>query len=198
MLDSAEAGPLDKLQRARVDLLRGRIASASSFGIGAAQLLKAAQQLELLDVDLARQTYLEAWAAAAVEGELASAGTLRDISRAVRSAPPPAHEPLASDLLLDGLAQLVAEGLGPAAPTLRKAVSAFRDDEKVLQFGGMAARAAATLWDVAGWDAIITRQLQLARDAGALAQLATALQGKGIVRHLERRLQRGGLGGRRG
>ena len=106
---------------------------------------------------------------------------MRDISRAVCAAPPPAHEPLASDLLLDGLAQLVAEGLGPAAPTLRKAVSAFRDDEKVLQFGGMAARAAATLWDVDGWDAVITRQMQLARDTGALAQLATALQGKGIV-----------------
>jgi hypothetical protein len=166
LLATAEAGPLDELQRARLDLLRGRIASASSFGIGAAQLLKAAVQLELLDVDLARQTYLEAWGAAAAAGELASAGTLRDISRAVCAAPPPAHEPFASDLLLDGLAQLVAEGFGPAAPTLRKAVSAFRDDEKVLQFGGMAARAAATLWDVVGWDAVITRQLQLARDTG--------------------------------
>src|SRR6476646_3250866 len=114
-------------------------------------------------------------------GELASAGTLRDVSRAVRAAPPPAHEPLASDLLLDGLAQLVAEGLGPAAPTLRKAVSAFRDDEKVLQFGAMATTAAAALCDADGWDAVITRQVQLARDAGALAQLATALQGKGIV-----------------
>ena len=181
VLATAEAGPLDELQRARVDLLRGRIASASSFGIGAAQLLKAARELEPLDVDLARQTYLEAWVAAAAAGELATAGTLRDISLAVCAAPPPAHEPLASDLLLNGLAQLVAEGLGPAAPTLRKAVSAFRDDEKVLQFGGMAARAAATLWDVVSWDAVITRQVQLARDAGALAQLATALQGKGIV-----------------
>ena len=57
----------------------------------------------------------------------------------------------------------------------------FRDDEKVLQFGAMAATAAAALWDVESWDAVSTRQLQLARDAGALAQLATALQGKGIV-----------------
>src|SRR3954451_12954019 len=45
VLDSAEAARLDKLQRARVDLLRGRIASASSFGTGAAQLLQAARQL---------------------------------------------------------------------------------------------------------------------------------------------------------
>src|SRR3954447_477044 len=182
VLDTADAGPLDKLQRARVDLLRGRIASASSFGIGAAQLLQAARQLEPLDIDLARQTYLEALGAALAAGELASAGTLRDVSRGACAAPAPAHERLAPDLLLDGLAQLFAEGFGPAAPSLRKAVSAFRDDdEKVLQFGGWAAWAAATLWDVVSWDAVITRQLQLARDAGALAQLATALQGKGIV-----------------
>jgi DNA-binding CsgD family transcriptional regulator len=181
VLDTAEVGHVDKLQRARVDLLRARIASSSSFGIGATQLLKAAEQLELLDVDLARETYLEAWGTALAAGELASAGTLRDVSRAIRSAPPPAHEPLGSDLLLDGLAQLIAEGLGPAAPTLRKAVSAFRDDDKVLQFGSMAATAAAALWDLESWDAVSTRQLELARDAGALAQLATALQGKGIV-----------------
>ena len=181
VLVAAEAGPLDELQCARVELLRGRIASASSFGSAAAQLLQAAGRLEQLDVDLARETYLEAWGTALAAGELAGAGTLRDVSRAVRSAPPPAHEPLASDLLLDGLAQLVAEGLGPAAPALRKAVSAFRDDEQVLHFGAMAATAAAALWDLDGWDAVITRQLQLARDSGALAQLATALQGKGIV-----------------
>jgi DNA-binding CsgD family transcriptional regulator len=181
VLATAEAAPLDEFQRARVDLLRGRTASASTFGSAAAQLLKAARQLEPLDVDLARETYLDAWGTAMAAGELARAGTLREVSRAVRSAPPPEHEPLPSDLLLDGLAQVVAEGLAAAAPTLRKGVGAFRDDEKVLQFGAMAATAAAALWDMESWDAVITRQLQLARDAGALAQLATALQGKGIA-----------------
>src|SRR2546421_586742 len=117
VLDTAEAGPLDEFQRARLDLLRGRIASSSSFGIGATQLLKAARQLEPLDVDLARETYLEAWGAATAAGELDSAGTLREVSRAVRSAPPPAHEPLASDLLLDGLARLVAEAEALTAAT---------------------------------------------------------------------------------
>jgi DNA-binding CsgD family transcriptional regulator len=181
VLATAEAAPLDEFQRARVDLLRGRTASASTFGSAAAQLLKAARQLEPLDVDLARETYLDAWGTAMAAGELARAGTLREVSRAVRSAPPPEHEPLPSDLLLDGLAQVVAEGLAAAAPTLRKGVGAFRDDEKVLQFGAMAATAAAALWDMESWDVVITRQLQLARDAGALAQLATALQGKGIA-----------------
>jgi DNA-binding CsgD family transcriptional regulator len=181
VLTTAETGALDELQRARVDLLRARIAAASSFGTAEDQLLRAAKQLEPLDADLARMTYLEAWGTALAAGELARAGTLRDVSRAVRSAPRPLHEPLSSDLLLDGLAQLIVEGLGPAAPTLRKAVSAFRDDELVLQLGAMAATAAAALWDMEGFHAVITRQLQLAREAGALALLATALQGAGIV-----------------
>lgn len=180
-LATAEAGALNELQRARIDLLRARIASASSFGAAAAQLLGAARQLEPLDLDLARATYLEAWGTALAAGELAHDGTLRDVSRAVRSAPPLPHEPHPSDLLLDGLAQLIAEGLAPAALTLREAVSAFRDDELVLQWGAMAATAAAAVWDMEGFHAVITRQLQLARDAGALALLATALQGAGIV-----------------
>ena len=181
MLATAEAGTLDELQRARINLLRARIASASSFGTAAAQLLDAARELEPLDPDLARATYLEAWGTALAAGELARAGTLLEVSRAVRSAPPPPHEPYPSDLLVDGLAQLITGGLAPAAPTLREAVTAFRDDELVLQWGAMAATAAAALWDMESFHAVITRQLELARDAGALALLATALQGAGIV-----------------
>ena len=181
VLTTAEAGTLDELQRARLNLLRARIASASSFGAAATQLLDAARELEPLDVDIARATYLEAWGTALAAGELARAGTLREVSRAALAAPPPPHDPEPPDLLLDGLAQLIAEGPGAAAPTLREAVSAFRDDERVLQWGAMAATAAAALWDMESFDEVITRQLQLTRDAGALALLATALQGAGIV-----------------
>jgi DNA-binding CsgD family transcriptional regulator len=181
VLTTVEGVPLDLLQRARTHLLRGRIASASSFGSAAAGLLQAAKELEPLDVDLARETYLDAWGAALAAGELATAGTLREISNAARAAPLPAHEPLASDLLLDGLGRLVAEGLAPAAPALQKAVSAFRDDDLVLRYGAVAATAAAALWDMEGFRAIIARQVELSRDAGALALLATALQGAGIV-----------------
>jgi DNA-binding CsgD family transcriptional regulator len=180
-LHTAETAPLHEIERARIHLLRGRIGSASSFGGAATELLKAAKELEPLDVDLARETYLDAWGAALAAGELASAGTLREVSRAAREAPPPAHEPYPSDLLLDGLTQLVTDGLAVAAPMLREAVSAFRDDERVLQWGAMAGTAAAALWDMEGFDAVIGRQLQLARDAGALALLTTALQGAGIV-----------------
>ena len=51
--------------RARVDLLRGQVAFASGLGSDAPPLLlKAARRLELLDLGLARETYLDAWGAA--------------------------------------------------------------------------------------------------------------------------------------
>ena len=72
LLATAETGPLDELQSARVDLLRGQIAFASGPGADApALLLKAAKRLEPLNLDLARQTYLNAWVAAPLAGRLA-------------------------------------------------------------------------------------------------------------------------------
>src|ERR687895_661921 len=104
LLATAEAGVLDELQRARVELLRGQIASASSARSEApGQLLRAAKRLEPLEVNLARETYLDAWGAALFAGRLASGGDLLDVSRAARSAPRPPGPPHASDLLLDGL-----------------------------------------------------------------------------------------------
>ena len=91
LLAAAEAGTLDELQRARLDLLRGQIAFAASVGSGAPPLLlKAAKRLEQLDVRLARETYLDAWGAALFAGDLATDGDLLDVSRAAMAAPPPA------------------------------------------------------------------------------------------------------------
>ncbi|HKI21794.1 MAG TPA: LuxR C-terminal-related transcriptional regulator, partial [Gaiellaceae bacterium] len=45
----------------------------------------------------------------------------------------------------------------------------------------LASTAAVTLWDFDSWDAVITRQMELTRDAGALAPLSIALNGEGIV-----------------
>ena len=186
LLATAEAGELDELERARVELLRGQIASASSAGSEApGQLLRAAKRLEPLDASLARETYLDACGAALFAGPLASGGNLLDVSRAARSAPRPPHAPHAADLLLDGLAVLMTEGRAAAAPLLKQGVSAFLREEipveKGLQWGVLASTAAVTLWDFDSWDAVITRQMELTRDAGALAPLSIALNGEGIV-----------------
>jgi DNA-binding CsgD family transcriptional regulator len=179
----AEAGLLDELQSARADLLRGEIVFASGLGNDAPPLLlKAAERLEPLNVDLARETYLTAWIAALFAGRLAGSGDLLEVSRAARTLPP-AAEPRPVDLVLDGLALLVADGPAVAAPTLRQAVSVFTGAgltvEDGLRWGWMAQGAASALWDDDAWHVMLVRQLQLARDAGALERLPLLLASLG-------------------
>ncbi|MBV9594477.1 MAG: AAA family ATPase, partial [Actinobacteria bacterium] len=81
LVAAAEAGALEELQMAQVDLLRGGIAFASSMGRAAPPLLlKAARRLERLDADLAREIYLDAWGAALFAGRLASGADLLEVS----------------------------------------------------------------------------------------------------------------------
>ena len=176
LLGTAEAGPLDDLQRAWADLLRGQIAFSSSRGSDAPPLLlKAARQLEPLDPRLARETYLDALAAAISAGRLALGGGVREVAEAARSAPPSPGPAGGPDLLLDGLALLVTEGYPAGAPVLRRAVSAFRGTDvsrdEELRWLWLACHAAQMAWDYDSWDVLSGRQVALARDAGALITL---------------------------
>ena len=175
----AEAGPLDELQGARADWLRGQVAFASGPGSDAPPLLlKAARRLEPLDPGLARETYLDAWQAALFAGHLAGGGDLEEVSRAARALPPPERPPRAADLLLDGLALLITDGPAAAAPALREAISAFADPDvhvaERLRWSWWIPVASLPLWDVEGWSLIVA-PLQLARDVGALDQLPILL-----------------------
>ena len=176
LLAVAEAGPLDELASARVDLLRGHVAFASSRGSDAPPLLlKAAKRLEPLNRDMARDTYLTAWLAASFAGPLAGSGHMLEVSRAAQALRPPEQPDRPLDLLLDGFARLVTNGSAAAAPALRQAASAFASEDipanDRLQFGPMAQGAAIALWDEGGQRAILLRQVQLARSVGALEQL---------------------------
>ena len=180
LLAMAQAGPLDELQRARVDLLRAQIAFAVNRGSDAPPLLlKAAKRLEPLDVGLSRETYLEAIWAAMFVGRLASGGGLLQVAQAARGAPPSSQPPRAADRLLDGLALLTTEGYSAGTPMLRRALSAFRSEaisrEEGLRWLWLACRAAVALWDDTTWELLSTRHVQLARDAGALSVLPIAL-----------------------
>ena len=186
LLVMAEAGPPDELRGARVDLLRGQIAFSAGMGDDAHPLLlRAASRLEPLDLDLARETYLNAWGAAMFAGRLADAGDLRKISRVARVAPAPAHPPRAVDLLLDGLALIVIDGLAAAAPALRQAEAAFASAdtpvEERLRWAWLATMAAEYLWDADGWLANTAGAVQLAREVGALDQLPISLQAQAVV-----------------
>ncbi len=185
LLATAESGPLDELQSARVDLLRGEVMFASAVGsVASPLLLKAAKRLDSLDADLARETYLTAWMAALFAGRLAGAGDLPEVSRAARALPPAAG-PRPVDLVLDGLALLVTDGPAAAAPTLRQAVSAFSGpgisvaDE--LRWGWLAQGTASALWDDDAWHTMLVRQVRVARDAGALERLPLLLASLGTA-----------------
>ena len=175
LLASAEAGTLDEFASARVDLLRGQIAFASGLGSDAPPLLlKAAKRLEPLSLELARETYLSAWMAALFAGRFAGAGDLLEVSRAARGLAP-THSARPVDLVLDGLTLLVTDGPTAAAPALRQAASVFASAditaEEELRWGWFAQAAASAVWDDGRWRAMLLRQVQLAREVGALDQL---------------------------
>jgi DNA-binding CsgD family transcriptional regulator len=188
LLAIAQAGPLDELERARVDLLRAQIAFAVNRGSDAPPLLlEAARRLEPLDARLARETYLDALLAAMFAGSLASGGGLLAVAAAVRGAPPPAHPPRAPDLLMEGLALRITEGYAAGVPTLKRALRAFGSEhlprEEEIRWHWLACHTAHDLWDDETWVALATQHLELARDRGVLTELPLALVAR-VYMHL--------------
>jgi DNA-binding CsgD family transcriptional regulator len=176
----AGRGPLDDAQRAQLDVLRGRVSFASQRGSDAPLLLlQAARRLEPQDPTDARDTYLDAITAALFAGRLAHRINARDVAKAALSAAPSHGRPRAADLLLDGLARLIAEGPSSGAGVLRQALDAFRGDtvapDERLRWTWLAGRAAAFIWDYDSWDLLVDRQVRVARDAGALTVLPLTL-----------------------
>jgi DNA-binding CsgD family transcriptional regulator len=185
LLAMAQAGPLDELEQARAQLLHAEIAFAMTRGSDAPPLLlQAAKRLEPLDATLARETYLEAFAAALATDRLARGWDAREVAGAVlaadweRSARP-------SDRLLDGLALLTREGYVAAAPALTVALGAFREEplseEEELRWLWVACQIARALGDYEAWDELTGRHVELARRAGAFSLLSIALTERVVV-----------------
>jgi DNA-binding CsgD family transcriptional regulator len=84
-----------------------------------------------------------------------------------------------ADLLLDGLATLITYGHAAGTPVVQRALRVLRaggpagDEELRLLF--VAVRAAHEVWDDEAWQDLAIRQVQLARDIGALSVLPLAL-----------------------
>jgi DNA-binding CsgD family transcriptional regulator len=181
LLTIAESGPFDELQRARVDLVRAQIAFVVSRGRDAPSLLlKAAKRFERLDLSLARETYLDAWWAALMfVSRRAGSDEVLEVAEAARAAHSAPEPPRAADLLLDGLAVRGTEGHAAGTPMLKRAVSAFRNEnisrDQGLRWFWFACHIAIDLWDDESWEELCTRHLQLARDAGALTVLVLGL-----------------------
>jgi DNA-binding CsgD family transcriptional regulator len=180
LLATAATGAAGDLQPARVQLLRAQIAFASRRGSDAPPLLlKAARALEAVDPPLARATYLDAFAAAMFAGRLARGASTLEVAQAVLGAPPSPQPRPAGDLLLRGLALLITDGPSVGTPELKRALRAFRDEEiateEDIRWWWLAGPVAGFSWDYEGWDALTARQMEAARNVGALAMLPLAL-----------------------
>jgi DNA-binding CsgD family transcriptional regulator/tetratricopeptide (TPR) repeat protein len=177
LLAIAEAGPLDDLGQAKVERMRAQIAFDLRRGSDAPLLLlRAAQRLEPLDAELARETYLQALLGAIYAAHLTAGTDLGEVALAARSAPL-GPEPLpARQLLLLGLATRVTDGYAAAAPMLARALLDYRAEERQLNWFCIAYNLAAMeLWDDEAWFELASSQAELARATGTLILLPYAL-----------------------
>ena len=193
LLTIAELGPLTDLQRAQVDRLRAQMEFARSRGGGPGvqplsdavqKLLAAAKRLETLDDGLARETYLEALAAAMYAGRLGGPDMLVRVAEAAGAAlgdTQDLHRPV--DLLLSGVASRIATGGG--AEQMRAALELMSRHEQ--DTGGEVLRwmslglaivqesAVGEIWDDGIHRLLAAAAIRRAREAGALAVLPPAL-----------------------
>ena len=184
LLVDVDAGASDELAPARVELLRGQIALEQRRGGEAGRLLlSAARRLERLDPELARETYLEALAGA-MSSDVEVVGGAPAVAAAARAAPPGSVPPRAVDVLLDAFAIRLTDGYPAAAPTLARALELLLatevPDEDVSRWLSVSSTrngdiVAHEMWDDEASHRLAARQVQVARDAGALVHLQFAL-----------------------
>jgi DNA-binding CsgD family transcriptional regulator len=180
LLMDAELCPLEELERARLERLRAEIAFVRTRGRDApALLLDAARRLDPLDAAMARETHLEAMAAAMFAGRLGDGPSVREAATAALAAPAAPQPPRALDLLLDGLATRFTDGYVAGAPLLREALAAFRDVDgatgRDVRWLWLACRLAQDLWDDELWYELATRGVRVARATGMLSVLPNAM-----------------------
>jgi DNA-binding CsgD family transcriptional regulator len=181
-LESSQLGPYST---AEAEHLRGQIALEQQRGSDAARLLLgAASRLAPLDAPLARETQLEALLAAMWAGDLDHPGGVLAAAKAARAAPASPEPARAVDVLLDALAIRLTDGYEAAAPLLIRALEMLLaqdmgSDEIGRSLWLAASRStqaiALELWDADAVHTLATRQLDIAREAGALVQLRLAL-----------------------
>jgi DNA-binding CsgD family transcriptional regulator len=180
LLATAEAGPLDELQLAQIDLLRAQLAFISSRGTDATPLLLAAAgRLERLDISVARETYVDAFSAALFGARLNGPIGLPEVAAAARAAPrPPGDQPATADLLLDALVAL-AEDYTTAVPLCRTALQRLAGSEATakerLRWLWQGCVVALEIWDDEHAATLSQSSVEIARTTGTLSELALAL-----------------------
>jgi len=185
LLASLEAEQLDAYSAAEAEHLRGQIALEQQRGGDALPLLlSAARRLAPLNVRVARETHLEALVAALWADDLDTPGGLLAAAEGARDAPVGPEPTRAVDVLLDALAIRLTEGYETALPVLTRALELLlgqdvgRDEvgrSLWLATSRSTQAIAVELWNADAVHPLATRQLEVAREAGALVQLRLAL-----------------------
>jgi DNA-binding CsgD family transcriptional regulator len=183
LLATAEAGPLDELQRAQVDLLRAQLAFISTRGTDATPLLlSAARRLEGLNISVARETYIDAFSSALFGARLNGDFGLSQVADAARRAQHPSdRETTTADLLLDALVGL-ADDYSAAVPLCRIAVQRLCGDEasakERLRWLWQGCVIALEIWDDEHASLLSASSVEFARSTGTLSELALALSAR--------------------
>jgi DNA-binding CsgD family transcriptional regulator len=185
LLVTLETAQLGSYPLAEAEHVRGQIALEQQRGSDAARLLlSAARRLTPLDAPLAREAHLEGLLAAMWAGDLDRPGGVLAAAEAARAAPAAPEPPRTVDVVLDALAIRLTGGYEAGAPPLTRALELLLaqdmgSDEVGRSLWLAASRStqaiALELWDADAVHTLATRQLEVAREAGALVQLRLAL-----------------------
>src|SRR6202043_3452369 len=145
--------------------------------------LEAARRLEPLDRELARETYLETLAGV-MSSDVEVVGGATAVAQAARAAPTGTAPPRAVDVLLDAFAIRLTDGFAAAAPTLARALELLlaidvRDEDVGRRLSPSSGRngniVELEMWDDEALHLLAAREVQVARDTGALGHLQFAL-----------------------
>jgi DNA-binding CsgD family transcriptional regulator len=187
LLAQTEAGPLDELQAAQLEYLRGQIANDQRRSSDAARLLlSAARRLEPLNASQARETYLEALEVAIYVGDLFLPGAAQEAAEAALAVPRITGPPRPVDVALDALALLLTQGYAAADSGLRHALDLLLALDtgtgearrwRFLAGGRVGMTIAMERCDWEALHTLLAGQAQVARDMGALVQLRSAAMG---------------------
>ncbi|MCY9783874.1 LuxR family transcriptional regulator [Nocardiopsis sp. EMB25] len=161
LLASVDTEPLDDLQHASVDLLRGRIAlvGGTDGAVGGPELiLRAARRLAAVDPERSRECLMAALETGLVVSR--AAGVMERVLDAVRSAPPgPGPD------LLDALVLWDGEGHRAGVPALRRVLTG--DDAGWTRAPALATMIAGELWDMDLHAAVVGWLVRTGRDTGS-------------------------------
>jgi DNA-binding CsgD family transcriptional regulator len=196
LLTTAELGPLDGLQRARVALLRAQVSFHRTRHQDVPELLlTAAADMAPFDADLAHETHLHALDAALVIG----GPTSHHVAEAALADSSLEHAVRPVDRLLVALPTTMVRGFPEGVPLLRDALQSLCDAAPDRAQGTpyrswfwLAARSAVGILDDDLAHRLAEANVRSAREAGALTGLASALNFHANILALAGELTRAG------